>query len=174
LECFLALPLLEAILAVPAIKKRAKKRMAVGRSQEGRGNCRLRVGISNELVLASHQDTQFNLTVIFFGPCILPKGKPAQVSEYFSHTGFVLEFASEECAGTVSIYRIKDGMGGLSDCFVQEKDVFCTIRLFGIPMPDPVLGTLQPLESLSPSSRAPAVENPIFVDSSSICARLNQ
>ena len=39
-------------------------------------------------------------------------------------------------------------MGGLSDYFVQEKDVFCAIRLFGASMSDPVLGTLQPLESL--------------------------
>jgi hypothetical protein len=86
--------------------------------------------------------------VISFGPYILPKGKPAQVSDIFSYTGFVLEFASEERSGTVSLYRIKDGMGALSDFFVQEKDVFCTIRLFGIPMSDPVLGKLHPLESL--------------------------
>jgi hypothetical protein len=106
------------------------------------------IGFDSELVLATHQDTQFNPPVISFGPYILPQGKPAQVSDIFSYTGFALEFASEECSGTVSLYRIKDGMGGLSDFFVQEKNVFCTIRLFGIPISDPVLGKLHPLESL--------------------------
>jgi hypothetical protein len=47
-----------------------------------------------------------------------------------SYTGFVLEFASEGCSGTVPVYRVEEKRGGMGDLVFLEKDTICNVRLF--------------------------------------------
>jgi hypothetical protein len=65
-----------------------------------------------------------------------------------SYTGFVLEFASEGCSGTVPVYRVDEGHGGIGDLVFLEKDAICKVRLLEIPRSEPHPGKPYSLESL--------------------------
>jgi len=65
-----------------------------------------------------------------------------------SYTGFVLEFASEGCSGTVPVYRVQKGLGSIGDLVFLEKDAICNVRLFEYPRSDLHPGKPHSLESL--------------------------
>jgi hypothetical protein len=65
-----------------------------------------------------------------------------------SYTGFVLEFASEGCSGTVPVYRVEEGHGGIGDLVFLVKDAICNVLLFEVSRSEQHPGKPHSLESL--------------------------
>ena len=90
----------------------------------------------------------FNISVISFGPYLTRRGKPESLRSAISYTGFVLEFASENCSGTVPLYFIKDDDGAFEDLSFLEKDLICDVQLFRRAFAEPMAGRPHPLQHL--------------------------
>lgn len=86
--------------------------------------------------------------MISFGPFLTRRENPESLGSVISYTGFVLEFASEGCSGTVPVYRIDEGKGGIGDLVFLEKDAICNVQLFELPRAEKHPGKPHSLESL--------------------------
>ena len=86
--------------------------------------------------------------MISLGPFLTHRSKSVSLSSPISYTGYVLEFASDDCSGTVPLYFIQDDEHTFENLSFLEKSLICDAKLFERALTDPMPGRPHRLERL--------------------------